>query len=234
MHDMLYRLSDRLVCKERVRQGVGILHSESANAYYDAICNGDNKNAWSGKETNIFSAMDVYRSFKRQFVSLLAVRASELDRLPFDLKALIIPAEKGLSDEELAKIEKFRLDGGEVFCYDEYLDSFKHLKFEGKWYETFEIVELYATKIATVKDKKVDLKFLRDEKEYAITVIDFAEDEREIDNLEIELSAAVSGEDCLFVSGDKTSVLPIVVSGRNKKVIIPKLVNGGIIFVNRG
>lgn len=234
MHDMLYRLSDRLVCKERVRQGVGILHSESANAYYDAICNGDNKNAWSGKETNIFSAMDVYRSFKRQFVSLLAVRASELDRLPFDLKALIIPAEKGLSDEELAKIEKFRLDGGEVFCYDEYLDSFKPLKFEGKWYETFEIVELYATKIATVTDKKVDLKFLRDEKEYAITVIDFAEDEREIDNLEIELSAAVSGDDCLFVSGDKTSALPIVVSGRNKKVIIPKLVNGGILFVNRG
>lgn len=233
MHDMLYDLSDKIVCKERVRQGVGILYSERANAYYDAICNGDNENAWQGGEANIFSAMEIYRSFKRQFVSLTAVRASDLCKLPFDLKVLIVPAEKGLSDEEKKQIEKFRKSGGTVFYYDEYFDSFKPSDFNGTWYEAFEIVDLYATKIASTEEKKVDLKFLEDENEYAITVIDFAENEREISNLVVELSLKTDAVTCFFVSGDTRAELPVVTEKNGKKIVIPKLKNGAVIFIKK-
>ena len=233
MHDMIYDLSDKIVCKERVRQGVGILHSERANAYYDAVCNGDNENAWQGGESNIFSVMEIYRSFKRQFVSLTAVRASELDKLPFDLKVLIVPSEKGLSDDEKMQIEKFRKSGGKVFYYDEYFDSFKPFDFNDKWFEAFEIVDLYATKIAATEEKKVDLKFLEDENEYAISVIDFAENEREINNLDVELLFKTDAETCFFVSGDTRAELPVVTEKNNKKIVIPKLKNGAVIFIKK-
>ncbi len=234
MHDMIYRLSDKIVSKERVRQGIGILHSERANAYYDAVCNGDNKNAWSGCESNIFSAMSIYRNFKRRFVSLCAVRASELDKLPFKLNALIIPAEKGLSDKEISEIEQFRKAGGEVFYYDAYLDAFKPFGFCDKWIEAYEIADLYAVKIASVEDKKVDLKFLQDDDEYAVSVIDFAENEREITDLEITFLVGIKGETCLMVSGDESVELPVFLCGDKKKTVVPKLKNGAVIFAKKG
>ena len=232
MHDLLYRAGDKIVCKERVRQGIGILHSEHANAYFDAICNGENKNAWNGKETNVFSVMSVYRKFKREFVSLLAVRASELKKLPFKLGALIVPEENGLSDEEKSELDLFEKRGGKVFYYDQYLDSFKPSCFCGRWVEAYEIADKYGVKIASVADKKVDLKFLADENEYAISVIDFAEDEREISYLKIELHVAVKGESCLFMSGEKVEYLPIN-RGEKVTVTIPVLKNGGILFIEK-
>ena len=233
MHDLLYRAGGKIVCKERVKQGVGILHSEHANAYYDAICNGGIKRAWNGKEANVFSIMNVYRKFKREFVSLCAVRASELDKLPFKLGALIVPAENGLSDEEKADVSLFKKRGGEVFYYDEYLDSFKLSDFCGRWLEAYEIVDRYGEKIASADDKKVDLKFLADENEYAISVVDFSEEEREISDLEIEIHAFVKGEKCLFMSGEKDEWLQIK-RGERVTVTIPELKNGGVLFIDRG
>lgn len=233
MHGLLYRASGKIVCKERVKQGVGILHSEHANAYYDAICNGGIKRAWNGKEANVFSVMNVYRKFKREFVSLCAVRASELDKLPFKLGALIVPAENGLSDEEKADVSLFKKRGGEVFYYDEYLDSFKPSDFCGRWLEAYEIVDRYGEKIASADDKKVDLKFLADENEYAISVVDFSEEERKISDLEIEIHAFVKGEKCLFMSGEKDEWLQIK-RGERVTVTIPELKNGGVLFIDRG
>lgn len=233
MHGLLYRAGGKIVCKERVKQGIGILHSEHANAYYDAICNGGIKRAWNGKEANVFSVMNVYRKFKREFVSLCAVRASELDKLPFKLGALIVPAENGLSDEEKADVSLFKKRGGEVFYYDEYLDSFKPSDFCGRWLEAYEIVDRYGEKIASADDKKVDLKFLADENEYAISVVDFSEEEREISDLEIEIHAFVKGEKCLFMSGEKDEWLQIK-RGERVTVTIPELKNGGVLFIDRG
>ena len=237
MHEMLYRLSDKLVTKERVRQGIGILHSEYANAYYDAICNGDNKDAWSGKESSIFASMCIYRKFKKQFVSLNAVRAKDLSCLPFKLNALIIPVEKGISKEEQNKINEFVLGGGKVFYYDEYLDAFKPFNFTGRWYTTCEIVDMFGEKIASVSEKKVDLKFLEDNDEYLISIIDFAEDEREISNLKLTLNAKTSAKTAKFICEDKETELKIndeICGDKNAKtLIIPKLNCGGIILIEK-
>ena len=143
-----------------------------------------------------------------------------------------MPEENGLSDEERSELALFEKCGGKVFYYDEYLDSFKPSCFCGRWTDAYEIAEKYGEKIASVADKKVDLKFLSDENEYAISVIDFAEDEREISHLEIKLHAAVKGENCLFMSGEKVEYLPID-RGENVTVTIPKLKNGGILFIEK-
>lgn len=237
MHEMLYRLSDKLVTKERVRQGIGILHSEYANAYYDAICNGDNKDAWSGKENSIFASMRIYRKFKRKFVSLNAVRAKDLSCLPFKLNALIVPVEKGISKEEQEEINEFVSGGGKVFYYDEYLDAFKPFNFTGRWYTTGEIVDMFGEKIASVSEKKVDLKFLEDEDEYLISIIDFAEDEREIYNLKLTFNAKTSAKTAKYICEDKETELEIndeICGDKNAKTLtIPKLISGGIILIKK-
>lgn len=237
MHEMLYRLSDTLVTKERVRQGIGILHSEYANAYYDAICNGDNKDAWSGKESSIFASMRIYRKFKRQFVSLNAVRANDLINLPFKLNALIIPVEKGVSKEEQDKISEYISGGGKVFYYDEYLDAFKPFNFTGRWYTASEIIDTFGEKIASVTEKKVDLKFLEDKEEYLISIIDFAEDEREISNLKLTFDAKFGAKTAKYICEDRETELKTdeVNSGdkNEKSLIIPKLINGGIILIKK-
>ncbi len=234
MHELLYRLSDRIVAKERVRQGVGILFSERANAYYDAICNGKTKNAWQGKESNVFGTMCAYRKFKREFLSPVAVRASELNRLPFALGALIIPAEEGLSEAEKSELKKFENSGGKIYYYDAYVDSFKPSDFSGRWYDAYDIVKERGKKIASVNERNVDLKFSEDEKEYAISVIDFAEEPRKISNLEIVLHAKTSGERCTFSDGNGDVSLPVICGDGGKKIIVPEVVNGGIIFVSKG
>lgn len=233
MHEMLYRLSDRLVSKERVRQGIGILHSEYANAYYDAICNGDNRNAWSGKEKSIFASMRIYRAFKRGFISLTAVRAKDLAVLPFNLETLIIPVETGLSKAEERAIGAFVSNGGCVFYYDEYLDAYKPYNFVGRWYTASEIAENYGKKIASVSDEKVDLKFLEDKDEYLISVIDFSEEEREIFDLQIELQINTTAEKALYVCGNDEAELPVCGEGRHKTLKIPKLMGGGIILIKK-
>lgn len=233
MHSLLYAIGGKIVGKERVRQGIGILHSEHANAYFDAVCNGGNKAAWSGKEENIFSVMNVYRKFKREFISLCAVRGSELNSLPFAPKALIVPEEEGISEEEKAEIEAFERGGGTVFYYDKYLDCFKPTDFSGRGYEAYEIADTYSEKIARVEDKKVDLKFLEDGSEYAVSVVDFAEEERTLRNFEVELLAETDGDEALYYDGDGERKLPVISCGERRKTVIPDLKNGGVLFIKK-
>lgn len=234
MHELLYRIGGSIVKKEKVRQHIGILHSEHANAYYDAVNNGGNKEAWEGKESNVFSIMGVYRKFKREFISLSAVRASELNNLPFGLNALIIPAPDGLSVKEQKEIEIFENNGGNVYYYDVYLDSFKPSDFNGRWYDAGEIAEKHGRKIASVKNEKIDLKFLEDETEYAVAVIDFAEEVRKKEDIEITFQAKTDGEKCVFSDGDGDKELPVTGDGKKRKVVIPAGGNGGIIFIKKG
>ena len=153
--------------------------------------------------------------------------------MPFSLGALIVPEEEGLSEGEKAAIEIFEKNGGKTFYYDKYLDSFKPADFEKRWYEAYEIADTYGRKIATTGDKKVDLKFLEDEYEYAIVAIDFAEEARTIEGLEIRLCAETGGENCLFVCGEREMSLPVVSCGEDKKIVIPEFVNGGVIFIGK-
>ena len=150
------------------------------------------------------------------------------------MNALIIPAENGLSEAEKTEIETFERGGGKVYYYDVYVDSFKPASFSGRWYEAYEIIEECGKKIASVGEKKVDLKFLEDENEYAITVIDFAEDARAPENTEIVLEAETSGESCVFSDEEGDRTLPVISDGGKKKIIVDKLVNGGVIFIKKG
>ena len=78
---------------------------------------------------------------------------------------------------------------------------------------------------------------MEDEKEYAVSVIDFAEEEREIENLEVDFFAKTSGKTCVFAGRDGDEILPVDHGGGcygKARVVIPKLKNGGIIFINKG
>ena len=92
---------------------------------------------------------------------------------------------------------------------------------------------MYSTKVAATEEKKVDLKFLEDENEYAISVIDFAENDREIENLEISLLFKTNAKTCLLVSGDTSGELPVEGDNNQKKIVIPRLKNGAVIFIKK-
>ena len=135
---------------------------------------------------------------------------------------------------EKSELKKFENSGGKIYYYDAYVDSFKPSDFSGRWYDAYDIVKERGKKIASVNERNVDLKFSEDEKEYAISVIDFAEEPRKISNLEIVLHAKTSGERCTFSDGNGDVSLPVICGDGGKKIIIPEVVNGGIIFVSKG
>lgn len=230
MHRMLARHGGRLVRQERRKEGLAILFSEHMNAYYDACCNGDLKNSWSGKEENILNSMAVYRRFKKLFISPVAVRAKELGNLPFEVRTLIIGADKGLSKDEESALRRFRDGGGKIFVYDRYLCAYRTGE-DDRWYSEEDILSLSGISAAAyVEEAGVDVRCLSGENEHAFVLVDYAENTAPRKNLRVYLGKGQTCGRFLFVSGDEERVLPVQNADEKRCVVIPELENGGILF----
>ena len=78
---------------------------------------------------------------------------------------------------------------------------------------------------------------MEDKDEYLISIIDFAEDEREISNLKLTLNAKTSAKTAKYICEDKEAELKIndeICGDKNAKTLtIPKLISGGIILIKK-
>lgn len=230
MHRMLWKYGDRLVGKERLRQGLAILFSEHMNAYYDARCNGGIKDGWKGREENILNSMAIYREFKKLFVSPVAVRAEELGKLPFEVKTILLSAGEGLDETEKAALEIFRKQGGNLFVYDRYMCAYRK-EGNGRWYTGEDILKLSGiSPPAYVREPDTDVKCLSGKDGAAVVIVDYAEESAPKRDLKVYLNEALKGENCLFVSGDTEISLKAERSGGERFVRIPYFENGGILF----
>lgn len=230
MHRMLHRHGKSLVDKERKKQGIAILFSEHMNAYYDARCNGDIRNSWGGKEENILNSMAVYRRFKKLFISLAAVRAEELGSLPFEVKVLLVSADKGLSEREREQLQAFRERGGKIYTFDRYMSAYKNGE-EGRWYTEEDILGFSGIfPAAYAEESSVDVRCLSGQNGDAYVVVDYSESGGHRKNLKVYLRDVRAGDAFLFVSGDCETPLRAQSDGERKYVILPDFENGGILF----
>lgn len=229
MNKLLSEYGEKLVDKEPLHTGIGILFSETCNAYCDALENGAIQDAWQGKESSILNAMAVYRDLKKQFISTCGLRTKDLASL--QIKVLMIPYSVGLSTKEWEELRAFEKNGGALYWYNRHLSA----------YQTEESQVLFLENILSKHQMQapartdcpfVDIKVLEGEEEYAFTIINYDEHCLEKENVKIEISLPVSETNCEYVTANEKCMLPII--GKDKKyVIIPRLTSGGIIFIKK-
>ncbi len=229
MNELLSTFGERLVDKERFNAGVGILFSERANAYCDAIENGNIQDSWQGRESSILNAMAIYRDLKTRFVSAHGVRTKDL--INSGIKVLLIPCSEGLDEREWSEIRAFEIGGGKLYWYNRHLSAYqtedKRVLFLDKILSENQIKAIASTDCSCV-----DVKILEGENEYAFAVVNYDDDQTEKTDVKIEFSFDTSQSKCEFITVDGKSELSLLGSDK-KYLIIPRLTSGGIIFLKK-
>jgi hypothetical protein len=109
---MLTKLSTQLATMEKLRDGVGILYSNYANARSDATDNGAAYAVSECHERSILAMRRCYTLLNRRGLTVDFARACDLERNPLGIRVLLLPFAEGLSGEELDRIEAFEKAGG--------------------------------------------------------------------------------------------------------------------------
>lgn len=107
MTAVVNRLGPWLATSEKLRSQVGILYSNHANAYFDAIDNGDAISLGQCAERQYQMFRRVYRAVKEQGINADIQRTCDLADNPLNLQILLVPSCQGLSQKELQELEAF-------------------------------------------------------------------------------------------------------------------------------
>lgn len=114
---MLSELSTELATMRKLRDGVGILYSNYANAYADATENGAAYSVADCHERSILATRRCYTLLNERSLTVDFARACDLAANPLGIRVLVIPFAQGLSEEELDGIEAFERAGGHAYRY---------------------------------------------------------------------------------------------------------------------
>jgi len=117
MNRVVSRLSTALATMRKLRQGVGILYSDHANAYSDATENGAAYLAGQCHERSILATRRCYTLLNQQGLTVDFARACDLQRNPLEIRVLLVPFAQGLSEAELDQVVAFEQAGGHVYRY---------------------------------------------------------------------------------------------------------------------
>ncbi|MBR2467122.1 MAG: beta-galactosidase [Clostridia bacterium] len=108
-------MSDLLMGAERAHEGVGILHSDYAVFYRDALENrGKTPIDDSTPNAYLFEYVATYREITEANYTVDIVNAEALKENAFGIKVLFVPRPEYLSPEEAEAVEDFRRRGGHV------------------------------------------------------------------------------------------------------------------------
>lgn len=225
--------NDLLMGAEKVHEGVGILDSDYAAFYSDAIDNQDRAPS-SQSYRNSFTAANngIYRQLRQAGVSVSIVDGKGLEENPFGIQVLFLPAFTKLSPEEQAAVVRFREKGGKVYHEEEW--GFRI--FDGKQRSYREKVYWYKLRAKDVLEvegicpmvqslhEDIQVQLLQG-KDYTLAVLtNIAVTERKTD---VKLQVNIPFETATFkdIDGEKT----VTVSGNT--VAVHDLTNGGILVL---
>lgn len=109
----LEKYSEMIATAEKLRTGVGILHSDYACRYYDAI-------GGSNGGTNLWTYLTIsaYRALRESGFNPDFLRAEDLSRNSLGVKYLFVPSLAAVSPDEMKLLRNFEDDGGTVFLCD--------------------------------------------------------------------------------------------------------------------
>ena len=113
---LINEMNDLLMGAERIHEGIGILHSDYAGFYCDALeQKGQTVIDDSTPNSYLLEYVATYRELIEASYSVDVVNAEALDENKFGIKALFVARPEFLSEEELAAVERFRKRGGHVY-----------------------------------------------------------------------------------------------------------------------
>jgi len=225
--------NDLLMGAEKVHEGVGILYSDYAAFYSDAIDNGD-KTPANQPFRNTYTAANnsIYRQLRKANVSVSIVDAQGLEENPFGIRVLFLPAFSKLSPEEQAAVLAFREKGGKVYHGEEWgfrIFDGKQRSYKEKvyWYKlrAKDVLEVEGI-VPKVRSLHEDVAVqLLQGKDYTLAVLtNIAVTERETD---VKMQVNIPFETAVFrdIDGEK----PVIIKGDT--VTIQNVTNGGILVL---
>lgn len=123
MNHLLHSLSPYIVESEKLRSHVGILYSKHANAWYDAIDNGEVTAVINAQDRNVQYLQRTYTAMKKSSITPDIVRSCDLDANALGVQALFIPSWVGLSQLEQQQINAYA-QTHPVFVYNPKNDGY--------------------------------------------------------------------------------------------------------------
>jgi len=146
MNALINHYSKYFACSEKVRSGVAVLFSNHATEYFDAIDNGGSQEFSKNHDRYSLYMRGIYYDFRDAGAAVDYTRACDLERNPLGIKLLLISSIEGLSEEELADIDKFIAAGGTALVYEPAKHGYYPYNYEGN-----ELKKEYALKDSTSK-----------------------------------------------------------------------------------
>ena len=231
MVDFLNRISDKLVGAEKLRSGVGILHSnhavfmEDSATMLDAVIPSDRRR----RNATVQSTIWLYEQLKRNGFSADIVTGDAIEDNRLNVKYLFVPNYKVLSAREKAQVEGFCKNGGKVFAKELY--GFKDLSAEYTKYvfreSIYDIIENYQLKpfVEVLGSPFIMTNVLRGKDYYMISVNNIRTKDETIEGVRLRLCFPAT--EAVFMTTEKQVILNM----ENGIIELPPIFDGGMLYV---
>ena len=225
--------NDLLMGAEKVHEGVGILYSDYAAFYSDALDNED-KTPADKPYRNTFTAANnsIYRQLRKAGISVSIVDEKGLEENPFGIRVLLIPAFTKLSPQEKAAVLRFREKGGKVYHEEEWgfrIFDGKDRTYEEKvfWYKLRAKDVLEAEGLCPmVQSLNADVAVqLLQGKDYTLAVLTHIAPMEKTTDVTLQVNIPFTSAEFKDIDGEK----PVTVEGNT--VTVRNLTNGGILVI---
>jgi hypothetical protein len=124
MTRLVNRLAPWFARADKKRNRLAVLYSQRANAYFDALDNGDTLGVEGAHDRFVLALRRCYHALNACGIVVDFVRAGDLAGCRYPVDVLILPMRSGLAEDELALIAAFEKNGGRVFCYQDEENGF--------------------------------------------------------------------------------------------------------------
>lgn len=140
---LINKLSDVFINADKLRTSVGLLHSDYAFMYADAVENEGCTCDDSLKNSYLEKLVDTYKQLRLENISPDIIRSKDLAENRLGIKVLCVVDYDILSEKEKNDLDKFEKNGGKIIIRDNYFcHGYKPKSFENeKFLRSFELYE---------------------------------------------------------------------------------------------
>ncbi len=234
---LINQLSDYFVNSQKLRSGVGILHSDYAYMNADANDNkGINSFFWELKNSWLKRTVEIYTDLRKSNISPDFTRAKDLETNPLGIKVLFVPSNELLSDEEKQMVESFAEEGGKVVYFNRLNGNtiaytpygYKSREYKSD-YDMEDIIKYMSVKPSVVmySPKNYLHQTLKGDGYYIVVITNIANIERESARITLEADFTVN-EAIVYTFENKKGTKALVDNG---KISLENISDGAILIL---
>jgi hypothetical protein len=231
MVEFLHRMSDKLVCAEKLRTNVGILYSNHAVFMADtaAVKNEETSRNKKQRNSTIQSTLWIYEQLKRNGITADVVVPEVLADNHLHTNLLFVPDYDLLSEEEKEQVKHFQNNGGKVFIKD--IFGFRELDVEITKY-TFRLSvrdildECEVTPfVEVIGSPYIMTNVLKGNDYHIVSINNIRTSDKPIDGVSLKLH--IPGSRAVFMTPKSDIELKI----ENGIVHLPTITDGGMLYI---